>query len=133
LLKEYQFKIDQYINTTADQLLSEEELMIYEFLQHDVDGLFRHLGASHPELRRNIDGYFAALDPQRNLVYHHRKAYEETITRINDALDRFIDGEQAAAQSVYPHYFERYITDGLEFNVYVGQSLAPAHPFNEIM
>jgi hypothetical protein len=47
-------------------------------------------------------------------------------------LDRFIDGEQAAAQSVYPHYFERYITDGLEFNVYVGQSLAPAHPFNEI-
>jgi hypothetical protein len=132
LLKEYQFKIDQYINTTADQLLSEEELMIYEFLQHDVDGLFRHLAATHPELRKNIDGYFAALDPQRNLVYHHRKAYEETITRINDALDRFIDGEQAAAQSVYPHYFERYITDGLEFNVYVGQSLAPAHPFNEI-
>jgi hypothetical protein len=132
LLKEYQFKIDQYINTTADQLLSEEELMIYEFLQHDVDGLFRHLAAAHPELRKNIDGYFAALDPQRNLVYHHRKAYEETITKINDVLDRFIDGEQAAAQSVYPHYFERYITDGLEFNVYVGQSLAPAHPFNEI-
>jgi hypothetical protein len=107
-------------------------MLIYEFLQHDIDGLFKHLHTTHPELKKSIDGYFSSLDPQRNIIYHHRKDYEETITRINDALDRFIDGEQAAAQQVFPHYFERYITDGIEFNIYVGQSLAPSHPFNEI-
>lgn len=132
LLKEYLFKIDGYINTTSEQLLSDEEMMIYEFLQHDVDGLFKHLSATHGELKKEVDAYFAALDPQRNIIYHHRKDYEDSITRINDALDRFIDDEQRAAQQVYPHYFERYVTDGIEFNVYVGQSLAPAHPFNEI-
>lgn len=132
LLKEYLFKIDQYINATSDQLLSEEEMMIYDFLQHDLDGLFRHLATAHPELKKSIDNYFAALDAQRNIIYHHRKDYEDSITRINDVLDRFMDGEQAAAQQVFPHYFERYITDGIEFNIYVGQSLAPNHPFNEI-
>lgn len=132
LLKEYLFKIDSYINTTSDQLLSEEEMLVYEFLQHDIDSLFKHLATMHPELKKAIDGYFAALDPQRNIIYHHRKEYEETITKINDTLDRFIDGEQTAAQQVFPHYFERYVTDGIEFNIYVGQSLAPAHVFDEI-
>jgi len=33
---------------------------------------------------------------------------------------------------VYPHYFERYVTDGVEFNIYVGQSLVPHKPFNEM-
>jgi len=132
LLKEYLFKIDRYVDATSDQLLSEEEMQVYEFLQHEVDTLFKHLATTHPELKKNINGYFAALDPQRNILYHHRKDYEESITKINDVLDRFIDGEQAAAQQVFPHYFERYVTDGIEFNIYVGQSLAPGHTFNEI-
>jgi len=132
LLKEYLFKIDQYINATTDQLLSEEEMAIYEFLQTDLDGVFKHLSLKNPELKKSVDGYFAALDPQRNIVYHHRKEYEESITKINDSLDRFMDAEQSAAQQVFPHFFERYITDGIEFNIYVGQSLAPAHLFNEI-
>ena len=132
LLKEIQFKIDQYITATSDALLSEEEMLIYEFLQQDLDGLFRHLQSTRPELQKSINDYFAALDPQRNIIYHHRKDYEDSITKINDVLDRFMDSEQQAAQKVFPHYFERYITDGIEFNIYVGQSLAPSYSFNEI-
>lgn len=132
LLNEYLFKIDQYINTTSDQLLTEEEMAVYDFMEHDLDGLFKHLLTTHPDLKKHIDGYFAALDAQRGIIYHHRKEYEDSITKINDVLDRFMDVEQAAAQQVFPHYFERYITDGIEFNIYVGQTLAPAYPFNEI-
>jgi hypothetical protein len=43
-----------------------------------------------------------------------------------------MDGEQQSAQEVYPHYFERYITDGIEFNIYIGQSISPYKPFNEM-
>jgi hypothetical protein len=132
LLKEINFKIDKYIASTSDNLLSDDEMIIYEFLQNDMDALFKHLHSTHPELQKTIDVYFKALDPQRNIIYHHRKEYEESITRINDVLDRFIDQEQIAAQQVYPHYFERYITDGIEFNIYVGQSLAPHHKFDDI-
>ncbi len=132
LLKEIQYKVDKYIMATTENLLSEDELQIYEFLQHHIDALFRHLETARPELKGPIDKYFAALDPQKQILYHHRKRYEDSITKINDTLDRFMDREQAAVQNAYPHYFERYITDGIEFNIYIGQSLAPHHPFDEL-
>jgi len=132
LLKEIQFRIDRYIASVSDTLISDDEMMIYEFLQNDLDSLFKHLVIMRPELKKVVDQYFNALDPQRKVIYHQRKAYEESITRINDVLDRFMDGEQQSAQEIYPHYFERYITDGIEFNIYVGQSITPYRAFNEM-
>jgi hypothetical protein len=132
LLREIQFKVEQYLANTSDTLLSDDELLICDFLQGDLHNLFRHLHETRPDLQKHIDAYFALLDQQRGMVYHHRKKYEDSITRINDMLDRFMDAEQKNAQQVYPHYFERYITDGIEFNIYVGQSLAPNAPFDEI-
>ncbi|HVG12700.1 MAG TPA: hypothetical protein VM843_06820 [Flavisolibacter sp.] len=132
LLKEIQYKVEKFIAATTENLLSEDELQIYEFLQHHIDALFRHLLTVRPELEEPIKDYFASLDPQKQILYHHRKRYEDSITKINDTLDRFMDREQAAVQQIYPHYFERYITDGIEFNIYIGQSLAPHHPFDEL-
>ncbi len=132
LLDETGFRIEKYLAAISENLLSDDELVIYEFLQNDLDSLLKNLQHTRPELRKLIDGYFALLDPQRNVIYHHRREYEESITRINDVLDRFIDAEQKEAQEVYPHYFERYVTDGIEFNMYVGQCLSPARPFNEM-
>lgn len=132
LLHETLFRIDKYISAVSDTLLSDDELMIYEFMEHELASILVNLKISNPEMKKWVDEYFSALDPQRKFVYHHRREYEESITRINDVLDRFVDLEQKEAQEVYPHYFERYITDGIEFNVYVGQSLSPHKPFNEL-
>jgi len=132
LLQETQYRIEKYILSASDTLLSDDELIIYDFLQHDLDALLKNLRHSKPELKKWIDDYFRTLDPQRKVIYHNRKDYEESITRINDVLDRFVDTEQHEAQEIYPHYFERYLTDGVEFNIYIGQSLSPRHPFNEM-
>jgi hypothetical protein len=132
LLKEIQFRIDKYMSSASDSLLSDDELVIYEFLQHDFDRLVKHLRITHPELKKTVDEYYSLIDPQRKILYVKRREYEESITRINDVLDRFIDSEQQAVQELFPHYFERYITDGLEFNMYVGQSLSPHRPFDEV-
>lgn len=132
LLREICFKINRYQSDASETLLSDDELAICDFLQNEVHSLLLHLRQTRPELDQAVADYFSKLDAERGMVYHHRKEYEESITRINDVLDRFIDGEQKMAQKVYPHYFERYITDGVEFNIYVGQSLAPNMPFDEI-
>jgi hypothetical protein len=132
LLKDIQFKVDKFIASTSESLLSDDEILLYEFLQVEIDSLFKHLRTAKVELRKIVDDYFSKLDPQRNIVYHHRKDYEESITKINDTLDRFIDQEQKVAQQVFPHYFERYVTDGIEFNIYIGQALAPHYKFDDI-
>jgi hypothetical protein len=132
ILKETQFRIEKYINAASDTLLSDDEMQMYDFLQIHLDSILQNLLQLKPELNKVITDYFAALDPVRKIVYHHRKEYEDSITRINDALDRFMDQEQLVVQEIYPHYFERYITDGVEFNIYVGQSLSPHKPFSDI-
>jgi hypothetical protein len=132
LLQEIEYKIDKFITSASGVLMSEEETGIADFLQGQVVTLFHHLHNTQTVVRKEIEQYFAALDPQLKMIYHHRRDYEQSISKINEALAQFIDREEAAAQKVFPHYFERYMTDGMEFNIYIGQSITPRKKFDEI-
>lgn len=132
LLHEIQFKIDKYISSASDVLQGEEETLIHDFLREQVVSIFQHLKTTVPSIGNDIDAYFSSLDPQMGMLYHNRRDYEESISKINEALSHFIDKEQIEVQKVYPHYFERYVTDGVEFNIYIGQSLAPKKKFDEL-
>ncbi len=132
LLQEVQFKIDKHISSASDVLLSDEETTIHEFLQNQVTSIFKHLKGTTPSVQKDIDQYFAALDKNIGTIYHHRKEFEESIAKINEQVSRFVDREQVAVQQIYPHYFERYVTDGVEFNIYIGQSLVPRKKFDEL-
>jgi hypothetical protein len=132
LLQEIEFKIEKHIQSAAGILQTEEELVIREFLQGPVTAAFRHLHSTEVGLKNDTEQYFAAIDPQLGMLYNHRKQYEQSVSKINNTLSRFVDKEQVAAQKVYPHYFERYVTDGLEYNIYIGQAISPRKKFDEI-
>jgi hypothetical protein len=83
-----------------------------------------------PDLGPAIGEYMQSIDSPVKMVYHHRKAYEESITRINNEVAKLVDEEQRSAQDIYPHYFERFVTDGLDFNIYIGQSISPDKAFD---
>ncbi|MGA0560193.1 hypothetical protein ACO2Q8_26255 [Larkinella sp. VNQ87] len=56
-------------------------------------------------------------------------AYERSVEWVNTAVNEFIEQEEKRLQTIYPHYFERYRTDGTEYTIYVGQSISPHKPF----
>ena len=132
LLQEVQFKIDKHISAASDVLLSDEETIIHDFLQNQVTSIFKHLKGTAPAIQKDIDAYFAALDKNIGMIYHHRKEFEESIAKINEQVSRFVDREQVSVQQIFPHYFERYVTDGVEFNIYIGQTLSPRKKFDEL-
>jgi hypothetical protein len=43
-----------------------------------------------------------------------------------------LEEEREILQEAYPNYFEKYKTDGVEYNIYIGQSIAPNKPFNPL-
>ncbi|MEO6329960.1 MAG: hypothetical protein ABIO55_13570 [Ginsengibacter sp.] len=45
---------------------------------------------------------------------------------------QYLEDQEEVLQQSYPHYFEKYRTDGVEYNIYIGQSMAPHHPFSQI-
>jgi hypothetical protein len=132
LLQEIEFKIDKYILSASDILQNDDEMLIHDFLQDKVVTVFENLKTTAPDLKKDIADYYAALDPQQKMIYHHRKFYEESMAKINDKVSKFIDTEQKKAQEVYPFYFERYVTDGVEFNAYIGQSMSPTKKFSDL-
>lgn len=132
LLQEIEYKIEKYIIAASDVLQSEEEIIMHDFFVGQVASTFNHLKNTEPSIKKDIDDYFNALDPNSGMRYHHRKDYELSITKINSTLSILIDKEQLSAQKVYPHYFERFVTDGVEFNIYMGQSITPRKKFDEI-
>ena len=51
---------------------------------------------------------------------------------INKKLAAVLDEKQIEAQLIYPHYYERFKTDGVEHNLYIGASIAPTKPFDNL-
>jgi hypothetical protein len=132
LLQEIEFKNEQHFEAASDILQAEEELSIQGFFQEQVIPVLNHLKTVEPSLADLIQEYFKKLNPESGMIHHHRNEYEKSISRINETLSGFLDKEHEAAQKVYPHYFERNVTDGLDFNIFIGQSITPRKKFDEI-
>lgn len=130
LLDETSFRIRKYIHSVTNILFADEELSILQFMKVELVQLFRHLQLIMPVLNKEINKYFSAVNSPVEMVYHHRKKYEDSITMINNEVARFIDQEQQLAQKIFPHYFERFVTDGVDFNIYIGQAISPDRKFD---
>ena len=114
-------------------LLSGDEQVIVQLLQNDIEPTIKDLEKDLPELRAfTKEHYWDLLDPELGIYYHERRKFEESITKMNDAISTFIDTEEARAQAIFPHYFEKYKTDGVEYNIYVGDAIARNKKFNNL-
>lgn len=131
LLHEVSYRIEKYIYTVSNVLFSGDEIMIHNFLKEEIVQLFRHLKQVTPAVATDIENYFGSLDQHIEMLYHNRKSFEDSITLINNKLASFMDQEQVMAQQVFPHYFERFVTDGVDFNIYIGQSITPTKKFDQ--
>jgi hypothetical protein len=129
LLNNIKNKSETYIQAIAGNMHSDDEFEIHEFLKKEIKELFQHLRRRIPAMQPEIDGYFSIIDSDTKTWSLHRKEFEESITYVNDTIVRFIDREQLKAQQLFPHYFERFVTDGIDFNIYIGQSISPQRTF----
>jgi hypothetical protein len=130
LLDAINHKIEKYLNAVTNILLSDDEFAIHAFLKTEVASLFNHLLKTQPLVKKDIENYFLSVDPGLNAWNKHRKEFEQSITYINNTIARFIDHEQNKAQKIFPHYFERFVTDGVDFNIYIGKSITPQRDFD---
>ena len=130
ILDELKFYVDKNLRRLRQGIISGDELTIYESLRLEVEPLFEYLAQHTPELRPVITAYWANIDPKLGILYKRRQAFEQSVTAINDAVGALLDGEEAKAQLMFPHYFQRFKSDGVEFNIYVGESLVQNKPFD---
>jgi len=122
-LDELRYRIARSVAQIERGLKSGDEVGVINFLRHDVERLFAHLESFSPHVRERIEKYRSALDPKLHTVYHERRRFEESVTRLAESISSYLDLEEQHAQAMFPHYFEKQKTDGVDYQVYVGASL----------
>ncbi len=123
VLDELGFRIANYITDIQSGLSSGDETDVLSFLQRDLESLFDRIRTFGPGVPDKIEAYQAALDSELGILYQERKDYEDSVMVLNDTIGAFIDEQEEQAQAMFPHYFEKYKTDGVDYNLYVGASL----------
>ncbi len=129
---ELMFRVSSFLTDIKKGLNAGDEINILDFLKREIYPVFNHLKIINTELLEKVNIYMQRLDPELGVVYEKRKEYEKSVTLINDKLAKFIDAKQKQAQKMYPHYFERYKTDGVEYNMYIGQSITKEDTFDNV-
>ncbi|GAB3820640.1 hypothetical protein GCM10028895_21260 [Pontibacter rugosus] len=132
ILDELLYRIDQFSQSIVNELSSGDEATILAFLRSDIEPLFDHFLQKAPASQHTVQAYRSAINNGYKAVYNKRKAYEESLYMINETISSFLDREEEKAQQTFPHYFEKYKTDGLEYNIYIGASLLHNADFQPI-
>ena len=126
------FRLDAHKNELKNGLSAGSEHEILGFLKSEIYPIFDHLQQKGGNLNKLVEQYNTLLDPDLKTVYEERKKYDTGVNQINQRLASYLDEKQLDAQEMFPHYFERYKTDGVEYNMYIGQSISRDRKFDMI-
>lgn len=132
LLDHLIYKIDRYCQTVKSGLKAGDEVSILEFIRKEIEPVLKQLKNHEKKMANEVDRYFFRMDKNLGVLYEKRRDFEESLTHINDRVGEILDEEQVKAQGVFPHYFEKYRTDGVEYNAYIGQSMVKDVDYHEI-
>ncbi|QCK15390.1 GAF domain-containing protein [Mangrovivirga cuniculi] len=132
ILDKYALQLNKMRSGIKHVLIPEDERRISEFLVDEITPLLTHLGKTYSDLKELIKSYFNELNASSGMIHSRKQAFDESMQLINDTVSDYIEKEQVIAQEIFPHYFEKYRTDGIEYNIYIGQSLVKDREFNDI-
>ncbi|HEY4110393.1 GAF domain-containing protein [Puia sp.] len=110
--------------TTAD------EMNLNNFLRDKVDFFLVHFRETRPDLADLITPYLKATAEPDGEAFRHRRELESCIQLVNKTVNGQLEDSIAELQQSYPFYFEKFRTDGVEYDIYIGQSISPGRTFD---
>jgi hypothetical protein len=122
----------KFLDLTKKEIRASDEYRITEFLQTEIHELLELLAERNSDLRASVQTHLSKLDPQHKTFFETRQAYMESVATLNKTFGSILDKAQEDAQKIYPHYFEKHSTDGVDFTLYIGESLCRNRSFHPL-
>ena len=124
LVAYYVNKINRYLEEIQNNFVSAHESEVVAFINKEAHPYLKELNKNNIGVNREkYKRYLEMLDEEYEIIYQERRKFENSVSRLNSLLADFIEKEDARIQELLPHYFEKYTTDGIEYNIYLGQEL----------
>jgi hypothetical protein len=131
IVEQRKFELKELLVELDAPLKTDTEQQVQNFIELEIHPILISL-QNGKDQNQKIKKYFENLDPKTGMYYHARKDFDHTLSVINKKLASVLDSKQLEAQKIYPHYYERFKTDGVEHNLYIGESIVPNIPFDKM-
>jgi hypothetical protein len=130
--EKYLFALDIFENELNNEIKADSEQRFQRLLRDEIHPFLQGKLEikSSSEVKAKIKDYFTQVFTQNDLFYSNRKSLDDSITLLNRKLADLLDESQVKAQLIFPHYYERFKSDGVEHNLYTGQNIAPELPYH---
>ncbi len=132
IYEELLYRSQNFLKELEEGIDSMKEQDITDFLQNEVLDCFEHLAILNKPNSNAVKYYIETIQVNKGLYYQERAKYDQTVGMINLKMASLIDEKQEEAQKMYPHFFERYKTDGVEHSMYIGESLVQNKPYHRL-
>jgi hypothetical protein len=126
------FKCKTWLKAIETKNINEDNLKITEFFNDEIDPFLDYFKDNNAALEPAIKQYRDAINEETGMVYHNRRVLEKSMQSINTAINQYLEFFKDEVQTAYPCYFEKFRTDGIEYDIYIGQSITPEKPFNNL-
>jgi len=125
--EKFALALDVFENELNNEIKADTEQRFQRLLREEIHPFLqaRLEMKSSREVKTKIKDYFSQVLSQTDLFYNHRKKLDDSITLLNRKLADMLDENQIKAQQIFPHYYERFKSDGVEHNLYIGHNIAP--------
>ena len=132
ILSEVSHRTERHLDSIRSGLSSGDQTSILKFLRNELEPLFPLLQGFGTGVTDCIEVYGRAMDATVGMVYRERRDFERSISSFNQRISTYLDHEEAEAQSVFPHYFNKHQTDGVDYIIYVGASMVDDGAFDAL-
>ena len=125
-------RLKYYQELLQTDIKADTENIVQTFILSEIHPLFQSIKLQNIEYNQLVTDYFKKLDSRTDMVYDFRKKFDESLSSINRNLADILDKRQEEQQQRFPFYYERFKTDGVEHNMYIGSSIAPELTYDPI-
>jgi len=132
LIDEKIFVCKKWIDTISNPNGFTEEIKLNNFLEFDIVPFLAEFQRGNPSYQEVTDVYFKSIDEKNGEAYKNRRLLENAMDTVISAVNNFFELMKVEIQQAYPCYFEKFRTDGVEYDIYIGQSIAPDRMYNDI-
>jgi hypothetical protein len=120
-----------WLEIIHEPMTTQQEVRLNEFFSLDVQYELENLLHTEPETSEILIPYFQSIDEENGRAFENRRLLEKAIKKLNSAVNSFYENASAELQNIFPCYFEKFRTDGVEYDIYVGQSIVPHEAFQK--
>ncbi len=116
------FRFNAFKEVLASTIKVSDEYSVLQFLKDEFEIYMDKFKDCSPEAGTLCAHYIENLS-ETGSFYRNRKKFEASVHDMNFALNTFLTEEQDRMQVLYPHFFEKHITDGVDHSIYIGSAM----------